>query len=234
MKVFIVLAAFVASALASDLGYGGGHIAAAPIVSKVVNVNTGHSTQSRKQDAGGNYAFAYDAAWQDGAWGSGAHGQRESGDAWGNKEGSYSLNIGDGRSRLVKYVADGAGFRASIKTNEPGIVASAPAATSINTPHGYDAAPLPVATHVGGYSDGGANLAYGASNLALGGLAYGGNGLGAGLGLAGNAGYGNAGLAYGNAGYGNAGLAYGNAGLGLAGNGLGAGLGHGIGGGYAY
>jgi len=191
MKVFIVLSVFVACACANGLeGYGGGHIAAAPIVSKVVNVNTGHSTQSRKQDASGNYAFSYDNSWSDGAWGSGAHGQRESGDAWGNKEGSYSLNIGDGRSRVVKYVADGAGFRASIKTNEPGIVASAPAATSISTPHGHDAVPAPIDTHVGGYSEG---LGYGASNIALGGLA---GGYGAGLnGLAGGYGAGLNGLA---------------------------------------
>ena len=42
MKVFIVLTAVIACALASDLGgYGGGHLVAAPIVSKVVNLNTG-------------------------------------------------------------------------------------------------------------------------------------------------------------------------------------------------
>lgn len=81
------------------------------------------------------------------------------GDSWGNKEGSYTLRVGDGRERVVKYTADGAGFRASIKTNEPGIVASNPAAVNINTAGGYGSgsgsyshqAPV-YTTHVGGYS----------------------------------------------------------------------------------
>lgn len=199
MKLFIVLSCFVACALANDLGYGG-HYAAPAIVSKVVNVNNGHSTQYRKQDLAGNYAFGYDEQHHDG-WGSGGSSRDETGDAWGNKQGSYSLNVGDGRQRVVKYVADGAGFRASIKTNEPGIVASNPADANINTPHSYDAVAAP--SHV-------ATAAYGHGGLALG------NAYGAGLAL--NNGYGN-GLALGN-GYG-AGLAlnngYGNAyGAGLA------------------
>jgi len=224
MKVFIVLSAFVACACATGLeGY-----AAPAIVSKQMHVNTGESTQSRKQDASGNYAFAYDAAWQDGAWGSGAHSQRESGDAWGNKEGAYSLNIGDGRSRVVKYVADGAGFRASIKTNEPGIVASNPAAADINTPHGAPIAHAPavVATQVGGYSDGGLAMGgYGGDLLGGKGLAM--NGYGGGYGMNGG-GYGGALLAgnglamngYGG-GYGMNGGGYG-AGLALNGGGYGA------------
>ena len=105
------------------------------------------------------------------------------GDSWGNKEGSYTLRVGDGRERVVKYgpilfrsslwlvwsslltnssirliryTADGSGFRASIKTNEPGIVASNPAAVNINTAGGYSSgyshqAPV-YTTHVGGYS----------------------------------------------------------------------------------
>ena len=68
------------------------------------------------------------------------------------------MNVGDGRQRTVKYTADGSGFRASIKTNEPGIVASNPADVNINTPHGYGYQ-APVAqvytTHVGGYTQSG-------------------------------------------------------------------------------
>jgi len=52
------------------------------------------------------------------------------------------LNVGDGRKRVVKYVADGHGFRASIQTNEPGIVAKAPADASISTPYGTALAPV--------------------------------------------------------------------------------------------
>jgi len=215
MKVFIVLFALFACALASGLG---GHYEAAPIVSKVLNVNTGHSNQYRSQDGWGNYKFGYDEQHHD-SWGSGGSSRHETGDAWGNKEGSYSLNVGDGRQRVVKYVADGAGFRASIKTNEPGIVSSAPAAVDINTPHGHGlhggelgiAHSAPVLTKVGGYSEG---LGLAGNGLALGGYSNGlglaGNGLGLaggygnGLGLAGNGlglagGYGNGGLALGGA-----------------------------------
>ena len=123
-------------------------------------VNTGHSTQYRKQDSYGNYAFGYDAQ----SW-DGGHSQNEKGDAWGNKEGTYSLNVGDGRQRVVKYVADGHGFRASIKTNEPGIVAKAPAAVSISTPHGHSAVPAPhgYESHSYGHA---APIAYAASYAA--------------------------------------------------------------------
>lgn len=48
MKSFIVLSALFACAIASGLeGYATQTYAAAPIVSKVVNVNTGSSTQYR-------------------------------------------------------------------------------------------------------------------------------------------------------------------------------------------
>jgi len=156
MKAVIVLLSCVAAVAVAQYGgsYGGESHYSAPIVSKVMNVNTGHSTQYRKQSGWGDYKFGYDASWSDGAWGSGAQSRHETGDAWGNKEGSYSLNVGDGRSRVVKYTADGAGFRASIKTNEPGIVASNPAAVNINTPHGHGSygAPMQTITQVGGYS----------------------------------------------------------------------------------
>lgn len=158
MKVFIVLfSVFVACVLAN--GYGGESYSNhyAPIVTQTKYINSGNSWQYRKQDGWGNYAFGYDEQHHD-AWGSGGSSRDEKGDSWGNKEGSYSLNVGDGRQRVVKYVADGAGFRASIKTNEPGIVASNPADANINTPHGqsYQAVShaSPVITHVGGYSSG--------------------------------------------------------------------------------
>ena len=55
-------------------------------------MSSGHSTQVRKQDASGNYAFAYDEQGP-----TGGTSREESGDSWGNKQGSYSLNVGDGR-----------------------------------------------------------------------------------------------------------------------------------------
>lgn len=48
-------------------------------------------------------------------------------DASGKVEGRYSLEIEDGRRREVEYVADKDGFRASVKSNEPGFQADSPA-----------------------------------------------------------------------------------------------------------
>jgi len=163
MKFVIVLSAIVACALAN--GYSGHSYVAAPIYSKPVYASTGHSTQYRQQDSAWNYKFGYNQQYGPSAWDSwgGGSSQNEQGDAWGNKHGEYSLNVGDGRKRTVSYTADKTGFRAHIKTNEPGIVSSNPADAPINGGHGdlgsygshvssYSHAP--VITHVGGYSTG--------------------------------------------------------------------------------
>ncbi|GBN11229.1 Adult-specific rigid cuticular protein 15.7 [Araneus ventricosus] len=101
-------------------------------------VNTGISASSRSQDAFGNYAFGYDI--KDGL---GATNSRsEVGDAHGNKKGSYTLADIDGRARQVDYVADGHGFRAVVKTNEPGTAASAPAAALVASPYAGPVAPV--------------------------------------------------------------------------------------------
>lgn len=51
----------------------------------------------------------------------------EQGDGNGAVTGSYSLAEADGRQRIVEYVADAAGFRATVKTNEPGTANANPA-----------------------------------------------------------------------------------------------------------
>ncbi|GIY44059.1 adult-specific rigid cuticular protein 15.7 [Caerostris extrusa] len=66
----------------------------------------------------------------------------EVGDAHGNKKGSYTIADIDGRARRVDYVADGHGFRATVKTNEPGTAASAPAAALIASPYAGPVAPV--------------------------------------------------------------------------------------------
>lgn len=68
----------------------------------------------------------------------------ESQDEWGNAQSRHEQDLGDGVKtgsygyrdalgifRHVNYVADHAGFRAWVKTNEPGTVDSAPAAAKI-------------------------------------------------------------------------------------------------------
>ncbi|XP_067128370.1 adult-specific rigid cuticular protein 15.7-like [Centruroides vittatus] len=91
----------------------------------------GHSVSSRKQDDFGNYAFNYQIVNGVGA----TNGRSEVGDGWGNKRGSYVIGDIDGRARRVEYVADAAGFRAVVKTNEPGTALSAPAAAAVASPY---------------------------------------------------------------------------------------------------
>ncbi|XP_077540923.1 uncharacterized protein LOC144153146 [Haemaphysalis longicornis] len=87
------------------------------------------SSGSLKSQVWGNYNFAYDEKHTSGgSW------RKESGDAFGNTIGSYGLTDVDGRVRIVNYVADKYGFRASISSNEPGVMPSRPAGVGINAP----------------------------------------------------------------------------------------------------
>ncbi|GBN91377.1 hypothetical protein AVEN_183639-1, partial [Araneus ventricosus] len=121
-----------------------------------------------------------------------------------NVKGSYGFTDARGVHRQVNYVADHGGFRAQVKTNEPGTANQNPAAVHIisDAPYGH-----------GGYA-GAAGLGYA-------------GGVGAGYGYGG---VGEAGLGYGYGGVGAAGLGYGYGsvggygGLGYGGYGLGNGL----------
>lgn len=122
MKVFIVLAAFVAAVSAGHIQqYGAGPLAA---------VSTGSSSQFRQEDNYGNYNFGYDEAHN-----SGGSSRREE-QTNGIRRGSYSLSDADGRRRTVNYVADAYGFRASVDSNEPGVEPRDPADVLINK-NGY-------------------------------------------------------------------------------------------------
>jgi hypothetical protein len=102
-------------------------------------LSTGTSTSTRTQDAAGNFAFAYNEQHS-----TGGSSRKEAGNPHG-VSGSYTMNVADGRQRVVKYVADGHGFRAAIATNEPGTAASYPAAASISSPYAMPVAPEPIA-----------------------------------------------------------------------------------------
>jgi len=119
MKIAIALLAVVSVAY-------GGVIGAPYAVPAVGIVNTGASSQFRSQDNIGNYAFGYNEDHS-----TGGTFRRESG-APGVAVGSYGLRDIDGRVRVVNYVADGAGFRANIQTNEPGVEPRDPASVLIN------------------------------------------------------------------------------------------------------
>ncbi|GFR23313.1 adult-specific rigid cuticular protein 15.7 [Trichonephila clavata] len=193
-KITILFAALAAVHAGGLLGHG-------------ALISTGVSNSARSQDAFGNYAFGYGI--KDGLGASNS--RSEVGDGYGNKKGSYTIADIDGRARRVDYVADAHGFRASVKTNEPGTAASAPAAALIASPYAGPVAPVvnhvaPAAPAVaapialaapavyGGVLGHGAALGLAAPAAAV---AYGGAlglGHGAALGLAAPAG-----LAYGNA-----------------------------------
>ncbi|KAH7965558.1 hypothetical protein HPB49_008746 [Dermacentor silvarum] len=68
--------------------------------------------------------------------------RHETSDAHNNKRGSYGYTDANGISRRVDYVADANGFRAHIRTNEPGTASSAPAGAV------YDSKPVAVSTGI--------------------------------------------------------------------------------------
>lgn len=70
------------------------------------------------------YAFSYNV---DGS------SRSESGDTKGTVRGQYTLQGADGSSRVVDYVADHNGFRASVNTNEFGTEAKSPAGVALKS-----------------------------------------------------------------------------------------------------
>ncbi|CAL1290247.1 unnamed protein product [Larinioides sclopetarius] len=70
------------------------------------------------------YAFSYNAPLDDGV---GQSSRTESADGSGRVQGSYTLNNDEGHFRVVEYVADQDGFRAVVRTNEPGTDSKNPA-----------------------------------------------------------------------------------------------------------
>ncbi|CAL1280742.1 unnamed protein product [Larinioides sclopetarius] len=125
-----------------------------------------------------------------------------------NVKGSYGFTDARGIHRQVNYVADHAGFRAQVKTNEPGTANQNPAAVQIisDTPYGHGVAGLGYgvagASPLGnGYGVAGASPlgnGYGVAGASPLGNGYGVAGtspLGNGYGVAGGAGLGYAGAA---------------------------------------
>ncbi|XP_022655594.1 adult-specific rigid cuticular protein 15.5-like [Varroa jacobsoni] len=92
------------------------------------NYRTPHSRNFRSEDGRGNFNFGYDI--DDGL--GGGQFRRESGNAAGERRGSYGFRGADGRYRIVHWVADHLGFRAAIVSNEPGVASSNPTDASYN------------------------------------------------------------------------------------------------------
>ncbi|GFT42258.1 uncharacterized protein NPIL_145291 [Nephila pilipes] len=90
------------------------------------------------------YEYGYDIA---GDYGEFKQNRKEAGDGKGNVQGSYGYTDAHGIYRQVDYVADAYGFRANVKTNEPGTDNQNPADVHIQAnPAQYAPAP-----HYGGY-----------------------------------------------------------------------------------
>ncbi|GIY97166.1 hypothetical protein CEXT_576801 [Caerostris extrusa] len=77
-----------------------------------------------RQDSSRPYAFNYDVLRNDGQI---RNSRSESADGSGRVQGSYFLTNDEGHYREVLYLADEDGFRAIIRTNEPGTKSSNPA-----------------------------------------------------------------------------------------------------------
>ncbi|UYV73549.1 hypothetical protein LAZ67_10004091 [Cordylochernes scorpioides] len=139
--------------------------------------------------------------------------RQESGDQSGTVRGTYGYTDTNGVFRVVEYVADAGGFRATVRTNEPGTGPESPADVMMNVqapPAGLQES----YTRSGGY--GGSSGGYGGSAGGAGG--YGGSAGGAGGyggaagGAGGAGGYGGAAGGAGGAGAGGYGGAAGGAG----------------------
>ncbi|XP_003742427.1 cuticle protein 10.9 [Galendromus occidentalis] len=74
------------------------------------------------------YKYAYSATGDEGS-----HSAEETSDGNGRVQGSYTIQLADGRVRTVSYVADENGFRPSISTNELGTESRAPADAAIQS-----------------------------------------------------------------------------------------------------
>ncbi|CAL1279670.1 unnamed protein product [Larinioides sclopetarius] len=87
---------------------------------------TSSITQYHREDNQGNYDFGYNEGHNEGGTF-----RRERGDAYGRKIGTYGYTNNEGLIRIVNYVADENGFRAELKSTEPGVDEKEPASVIV-------------------------------------------------------------------------------------------------------
>ncbi|KFM69467.1 Cuticle protein 14 isoform b, partial [Stegodyphus mimosarum] len=87
---------------------------------------TSSITQHYRNDNQGNYDFGYNEGHNEGGTF-----RRERGDAFGRKIGTYGYTNNEGLIRIVNYVADENGFRAELKSTEPGVDEKEPASVIV-------------------------------------------------------------------------------------------------------
>ncbi|CAL1279671.1 unnamed protein product [Larinioides sclopetarius] len=98
-------------------------------------------TTIRNVDAEGNYDMGYNENQLTG----GASFYREKGYTNGTRTGSYGYTTRNGLIRIVTYVADQAGYRAEVLTNEPGMIQANSASVTVTK----EQEPDPVALALG-------------------------------------------------------------------------------------
>lgn len=118
---FVLFSVFIYSANCSSYGSA----AAKPCVSAVTAPYGGSKPCSSSSGIANPYNYAYTA--KVGVKEDGMIAAQEQGDGKGTVSGSYALMDPDGRMRMVYYKADAMGFRATVKTNEPGTANENPA-----------------------------------------------------------------------------------------------------------
>ena len=122
------------------------------------------------------FAWGYDI--NDGYGGAQYH--KETGDEYGKRTGSYGYTDAYGVYRQVDYIADEHGFRATIKTNEPGTANESPADVEL---HAYEPPSNYYAGNTNnyqqqqssGYGKQSAGKSYGGSSYSSGASSYGGH-----------------------------------------------------------
>ncbi|GFV41561.1 cuticle protein 14 isoform b [Trichonephila clavipes] len=87
---------------------------------------TSSITQYHRDDNQGNYDYGYNEGHNEGG-----SFRRERGDAYGRKVGTYGYTNNEGLIRIVNYVADENGFRAELKSTEPGVDEKEPASVIV-------------------------------------------------------------------------------------------------------
>ncbi|GFR05423.1 adult-specific rigid cuticular protein 15.5 [Trichonephila clavata] len=137
MFKFALIASLMAVAIAQRYGHGG-YGAPAP--------SYGHQEDYAQPIP---YQYGFDIVGGDHHSGDFKQTRQEHGDGHGNVQGSYGYTDAHGNYRQVDYVADHHGFRASVKTNEPGTENQSPADVELHAQpqHGGYAAPRPSYGH---------------------------------------------------------------------------------------
>ncbi|KAF8773293.1 Cuticle protein 16.8 like protein [Argiope bruennichi] len=98
----------------------------------VVAVSASHYEEHEEHHDPIPYKFGYEVKDHEGS----QH-RHEEGDGHGNVRGSYGYVDHKGIHREVHYVADKGGFRAEVKTNEPGTANQDPAQVKIHSDASY-------------------------------------------------------------------------------------------------